>query len=286
MKVIYILGQGHSGSTVLSKIIGSNINIRSLGEVRHWSNALSKKHLFIKEADYRCSCGQALDKCNFFSKITNNYRTKYNLNAYLNKKGKLDLILFILGLKKVNAIKINNDDYIKFLKDIKSQISEKYIIDSSKTIGNLIKLKNTEEIDLFVIHLIRDVRGVGNSYDKIKNYNFYIEVINWIIFNYLYRKFLKNSKLNYISVSYDMFAQFPDTYLSKIGNTLNLDFSDYKENIIKTEYHEIAGNEKYAKKLYDIKYDQTWQIELPLFKKMFASLIGFFFNRRWVYNKI
>lgn len=56
---VYIMGRAHSGSTILDVLLGNSERIHSVGELVSG----------IGSADYRCSCGQPLRSCPFWSGI-------------------------------------------------------------------------------------------------------------------------------------------------------------------------------------------------------------------------
>ena len=65
-KLAYILAASHSGSTLLSMLLGSHQQIATVGELK-----LSTKA--IGDIDrYRCSCGQFIRRCDFWQKIAAN----------------------------------------------------------------------------------------------------------------------------------------------------------------------------------------------------------------------
>ena len=64
MKVVYIMGAGHIGSTILDIAISTHHNIESLGE-------LSKYHRFgwLPDDNRVCACGLSVYDCSFWGKI-------------------------------------------------------------------------------------------------------------------------------------------------------------------------------------------------------------------------
>ncbi len=62
VKVLYILGAGRSGSTLLSNILGQLDGFQSVGELFYlWENGLLKGGL--------CGCGEPVLQCPFWSEV-------------------------------------------------------------------------------------------------------------------------------------------------------------------------------------------------------------------------
>lgn len=283
-QIIYILGSGHSGSTLLDRILGSHQDCFSVGEIRQWNKAMDKPELFIKEANVECSCGKVLKDCNFYTRVTDNFSKIYHVDAHMKPKDYLSLIYHMYVNRKLDGFKPPDDNYLDLLSDISKTTYDKFLIDSSKTLINLIKLLKSGKYQVKLIYLSRDIRGVGNSYNKIPYYNFYLSVFNWIVSNHLYRKFLKKLEISHITIGYDNLAMNPDLYIKEIGSWLSLDISEYADRINHTEYHQIAGNNVRFKEFKGIKYDKSWKTELGFFKRLLVQWVGLFFNKSFVYR--
>lgn len=73
IRVLYILGSGFSGSTLLGAFLGSHEKIFNLGEVKNYIQDLSAKNT-------ACSCGQNMTECPFCPALLGN---KYYPYLYL-----------------------------------------------------------------------------------------------------------------------------------------------------------------------------------------------------------
>jgi len=67
MKIIYIAGLGHSGSTILDMALGCNKNIVGLGEIIQILKGSKSDLLNHKNYnDVYCSCGSIIKNCYFW----------------------------------------------------------------------------------------------------------------------------------------------------------------------------------------------------------------------------
>ena len=74
VKVIYIAGEGRSGSTLLERILGQHNKIFAAGELIHiWERSFMENQL--------CSCGKSFYECEVWKDIISNFRKKvHNIN--------------------------------------------------------------------------------------------------------------------------------------------------------------------------------------------------------------
>jgi len=165
MKVIYILGDGRSGSTLLDAVLSNTENSISIGEgYRFWRR--------FYEADTLCSCNEPIDACVLWSGV--HAELQKEIPNY-NPADTWDRIQFLLKFKNVKRISeiIKGEDWQHFNATVKHfynsivEISAKnIIIDSSKSVGWLYLLHALNIQELKVIHLERNLQAVANSWKK------------------------------------------------------------------------------------------------------------------------
>lgn len=63
-QTLYITGSGHSGSTLLDRLLGAHPEVSALGEIHRFSLGLHRT-----EGPFRCDCGEAVAECAFWRKI-------------------------------------------------------------------------------------------------------------------------------------------------------------------------------------------------------------------------
>lgn len=180
LPVIYILGAGHSGSTLLAMLLGMHPRICTIGEVK--APALGSA------AEYRCSCGRQIGVCEFWRALA---REVGALGSSLDiaggatdiRRGPTPYVRLLLkplhrsqGLERLRDAALSlspawSTHLARFhalngaLARAACSISGKSIfIDSSKTGLQLKYLLANPQLDVKVIRLVRDGRGVSLSY--------------------------------------------------------------------------------------------------------------------------
>ena len=162
--VTYIVGDGHSGSTLLDIIIGSSPNIFSAGELTF----ITRDSIF----EEYCSCSKLIKECNTWSKIVKTWLEKAPVNLKEYKKLRLK---FERNKTTAKALynKISPSQEFKtycestrlLFEAIQKVTGKNVIVDSSKSPQRIAVLSKI--VDLKVIHLCRNARGVLNSAKNI-----------------------------------------------------------------------------------------------------------------------
>ena len=181
-QVAYIMAASHSGSTLLSMLLGSHPQVATIGEIRLSPRSMGDL------ARYRCSCGELIQECGFWRKVKEamirrgfafdvahagtdyqeaDSRYARRLLGPLHRGRFLECIRDIgLGVspiwrKKLPDVHRRNAALISVVAEItKAEI----IVDSSKGALRLKYLLRNPELHVKVIHLIRDGRGVALTY--------------------------------------------------------------------------------------------------------------------------
>jgi len=162
--VIYIMGTGRSGSTVLEIMLANNRGAFGAGEA---FNLLMDGFIHDKE----CSCGYAFSECDVWSKVKANVGlSESECRRLAEKSGKLEQhkgfwrqIFGRLRKKdKVECVSLN----LALLRHIKRAANAEVVIDSSKYAGRALLLTRAMPGKVRVIWLTRSPRGILASYAK------------------------------------------------------------------------------------------------------------------------
>ena len=166
MSLIYIVGSGHSGSTLLNVLLGHHENIIDLGEAGALNNHLiGQKRI--------CSCGKDASSCEFWSLVIRRWI------QIIGPKGAARYPSLCAQCERWNWRNVSPkgtqnsfnsqlySDFTNALYEAVRVVSGKTnIVDSSKSSIRALALSRIPGIDLRIIHLVRDARGVVWSYVK------------------------------------------------------------------------------------------------------------------------
>ena len=171
-RVMYIGGFGRSGSTLLSLLAGSLPGCVSVGEL-----------VFVWERgvllDNVCGCGRRFSECEFWSAVGQvafggwdrvDIQHALALHKTVDRNRNLALLVTPGLSSRYNAaLREWCDDYLVPLYDAIAEVSgAEVIVDSSKHVSYAFVLRHVANLDLRVVQLVRDPRGVAHSWSKQK----------------------------------------------------------------------------------------------------------------------
>jgi hypothetical protein len=167
--VVYLAGSGRSGSTLLE---------RALGEMPGFVNVGELIDLFRRVAPYgeRCGCGQPFASCPFWTKVgaqafggwhAGLLADTQQLQRQVARQRHLPRLLAVrfAGQGFQDAITSYGAIYAHLYRAIARQAGASYVVDASKMPVQALALFRAG-LDVRVIHLVRDVRGVAHSLAK------------------------------------------------------------------------------------------------------------------------
>lgn len=167
--VLFIGGSGRSGSTLLERLLAEMDGVVVLGEVGHlWERGLQKNEL--------CACGNSFRECEFWSSVGEKaFGGWQNVDPLhvLSLKDTVDRQrrMAQTGRRRTpEKLRIPLARYSEYYGRIYAAAREvtnaKVVIDSSKVAPTALALSHDRSIDLRVLHIVRDSRGVAYSWSK------------------------------------------------------------------------------------------------------------------------
>jgi len=290
--VLFISGYGHSGSTLLDRLLGSIEGFFSVGEVSNFWVLYPRKHL--------CSCGVPINECHFWRSVIKEAfgvtedsphiigRYSKHLNLICNK-GNLMQLLFPA---------LRSETYQKELGKIINTLSSWYaaiakvsgcrvIVDSSKSPLYGYLLSEVPNIDLRVVHLVRDPRAVVYSLIRKKslrgyvNYSITKTTFGWMFYNILAEAL--RWKVMYTSrVHYEELVTCPRPTLLRIikelhlkesmNGNVKLNFITKKRSVRLGAGHICSGNRmRFQQGEISLTLDVEWTKRLNLPQRMVVT---------------
>lgn len=163
-KVVYIVGAGRSGSTLLDKVLGSDECGLSTGEMRT---------VFVRfsQAEARCSCGSSLATCEVWGEALPAVLTAHgvgdpvDLAAFQQSWLRARRLPRLLGSGAPAGDVRRYGSIISSLYAAAAEIaSARFVIDSSKRAADAAVVAGQAGLDAYFVHLVRDPRGVAASW--------------------------------------------------------------------------------------------------------------------------
>lgn len=169
VRVLYIGGVGRSGSTLLDRMLGQIPGFCSVGELVHlWERGLA--------ANNRCGCGVRFHACPFWAAVGREAFGGWDavdVDAVLALKRRVDrsrYIPLLVAPALSPAYRADLDRYAALLGRLYGAIQRvagaPILVDATKHVSSAYLLRRVPGLDLRVVHLVRDSRGVGFSWTK------------------------------------------------------------------------------------------------------------------------
>lgn len=167
MRVLSIAGQGRSGSTLLERVLGELPGVCALGEAAHvWQDRLHERE--------RCGCGAWFAHCEFWQAVGDrafggwHNVDKRRVVALWSTVAPTRLLPRLVGPGGDRLARIREfADYQTRVYAAAAAVSgARVVIDSTKYPALAYCLRWATDLDLRVVHLVRDPRGVAYSWTK------------------------------------------------------------------------------------------------------------------------
>lgn len=169
LTVLFIGGMGRSGSTLLDRLLGQQPRCTAVGELGLlWRSGLAENRL--------CGCGTPLRQCDFWQAVGDaafggfgrlSASTLETLQAFWAQRRRFASRLVRpsgLGRTDRAALSTYSVHLARLLAGVQAVAGCEVVVDSSKTPAHLAALLAVPEIDVHVVHLVRDPRAVADSW--------------------------------------------------------------------------------------------------------------------------
>ena len=169
VRVLFVGGLGRSGSTLLDRMLGRLDDVWSVGELVHlWERGLKENN--------RCGCGQRFADCRFWRRVGQvafgGWHT-LDVDQVLALKASVDRNRFVPlmvwpGLSPGYRARLER--YLDLLERLYAAVREvsgrPLVVDASKHASAAFLVRRMGGVDLRLVHLVRDSRGVAFSWTK------------------------------------------------------------------------------------------------------------------------
>lgn len=162
--VLFIGGWGRSGSTLLDRMLGQLDGCVSVGELRE---------LWIRGCleDRRCGCGAAFSRCGFWRAVGEHAYGGWDrtLAEEMHRRGReLDAVTALGWLRRGAGPDLGTygDRLAALYEAIAAVAGATTVVDSSKLANYAAVLNRLARLEVHMVHLVRDSRGVLRSWQK------------------------------------------------------------------------------------------------------------------------
>jgi hypothetical protein len=283
-KIIYIGGWGRSGSTLLDRVLGQIPGVVSLGELREvWQRGLVENR--------PCGCGLPFSDCPFWIAVGDSafggwkaidQREILRLRYSLDRPWSVPVLAAPSGL---GLVRRPLQRYTGLLRRLYAAIREvsgaRVVVDSSKLPSHAMILRRVPGVDLSLVHLVRDSRGVAYSWQKnvrnrvtagepkyLEKYDPFSASMRYDLYNGL-TTLVGRLGVPYLLMRYEDFVARPKESLERIlthaGLSSSVDLSFVHDGEISlAPNHTVDGNPmRFSVGSVDLRVDDEWTRSMP-----------------------
>lgn len=294
-KVLYIAGWGRSGSTLLDTLLGQIDGFLSTGELRYvWERGVI--------GDWTCGCQRSVKTCPLWSKVLDAVVASREAEARTIVEWQRQVTRFrhTPGLLYRASNDLGSDEalhsYIAVMERLFSAIREvtgaRVIVDSSKRPSDAAALTLAPNLDLYVVHLVRDPRAVAYSWRRrqpgIDRHGVVDSTISWVAWNLMSDGVRRKLPQRSILVRYEAFVDDPQKTLTRIVELVGEDplrIPDAHGKIFDVkETHTVSGNPgRFRSGPIEVRPDDEWRDRLGWRQKLGATVLALPLLHRYGY---
>lgn len=294
LKILYIGGYGRSGSTILELILGQVDGFFPMGEVRYiWERSFIDNQL--------CGCGKKFQECEFWNKVEKEFFGNENnidigeisqLRHIVDRKRNIPLATFnsLRTREYSKSYQQYSEILLKLYRAVQKTSGCEVIIDSSKNPSHGYLLNSFQDIDLYILHLVRDSRATAYSWLRKKmrpEISWKKELMpiispgrsstEWAVLNGCVG-LMKYANANYLFLKYEDFVNDPKSSINKIleftkTGDRSLDFLNGDRFNMEVT-HTVSGNPiRFNRRQVIIRPDNEWYDALPRGTKLLVTLL-------------
>lgn len=297
IKLLYIVGDGRSGSTLLNIALGNHRDAVAVGE-------LCNTQRYLWGRDNWCSCGARARQCGFWASVNaklKGSRTDVTLQTRFESSR---AVLQWPWWRHSDSDSV--DSYLlhtlNVIKAVQTTSGKSLIVDASKLPGRAMALAMMPDIDLYIVHLVRDVRALVWARSKSWHRDLRCGIegdvpaksnprvcFDWVKANLLSSRVRRQLPANRsICVRYEDFVTDSRSVLRRIGDMLQMEYDEIAsalENGRPLERGHIASGNRMRMNEVTLKPDFAWTDHLPNRSQALSWALTQFQLRRFGYQR-
>lgn len=292
LRVVFIGGQGRSGSTLIERALGELPGVVSVGETVHlWDRGLRDNEL--------CGCGQPFRACAFWSQVGEvafGGWDRFDADKAVDLRFSVDRNRYLPMLMRPgmsSRYQRRHQQYLDRLSRLYQAIAQvsgaSVIIDSSKHASYALLLSRIPAIDLRLLHVVRDSRAVAHAWTKtvarpeaggipMPVYGPAKAAVLWDVQNAVIEQLGRSHP--YLRVRYEDFVRAPKDVLLDAASLSGIDDVGAVLGMLDGDTltlgpsHTVAGNPmRFVSGSVTIRSDETWQMDMPTARRRLVGAL-------------
>lgn len=295
--VLYILGAGRSGSTLVERVLGQDSRVATLGEVHHlWERGIVRNEL--------CGCGQPFHECPYWNEIGQlafggwaevDLEKVRRLGRQVDRQRRLLRTANPWPKASTTGAATEYANYYRRIYRAALTVAQAdVVIDSGKHPSLAMALSHDRRIDLRALHVVRDSMGVSYSWSKeqarpearskdhqtMSQHTSVGSSAYWLSAN-LESELVRVRRVPYARMRYEDFVNQPTSTMKSAWERLRLPGVapspvDSRGHIHLVPNHTVAGNpSRFAVGDTRLRPDDAWKVKMvPSDRRKVAIMTG------------
>lgn len=289
-KVIYVMGYGRSGSTLLDIMLGNQTGVLSGGELIEFPTWAT--------TDRPCACGARLAECVFWRRVIHDYGRRLSESEAVQRgngqglQSRRGLVWQKFSRRRSRGALAWSRSEVALFESLAEVGAVSAVVDSSKSAagaaGRALALSRLTGLEVRPILLVRDGRAVTRSCARRKGsperplrarwpfVRGLRGLIGWSITNALCLLSFRSFRRQPLIVRYENLASQPTRELERVARAVGVDFSEVIERIDRGEAlevrHTLGGNRLRFEDRVTIRTDDGWRTEMSPFWRALCGL--------------
>jgi len=276
LKVVYIAGDGRSGSTLLDRLIGAYPGVFSCGELNNLLQSTASP-------DQLCACGTRARDCGFWREILIRWSEAvpdFTEREYRGLQRRYERLRSLVRPRNERKLTLKDPRFARYAEytsalfnAIADLSGAEVIVDSSKSPARALALSRVPGLEVSMLHLVRDVRGVAYSLRKLCHAHAHLprsthhpqsnlrHAATWAVVNFFCERVMPKIPGPNLFSRYEDYTKDPDSMLTAVANLIGRDRIVYAAgaDYLMTQGHQVAGNDARMRPVQQIATDETWR---------------------------
>lgn len=291
-KILYIAGAGRSGSLLLNNILGQVPGFFGCGEMYHlYRTPLTQRY---------CSCGSLISECEIWKEILGRTVTadlsewqKWMLGARNRFARTRYLMHWLVSPMREQLLQLS-EEYRHQLRALYLNIAlateSKVMVDASKVATYAVLLSRVKDLEVYIVHLVRDARAVAYSWQRKKRVHTPVGeieapvvsplhgMVRWIVHNLAVELCRRKLARPYIRLQYEQVVHSPREAVTKllnfIGETDDLSFIQGRAVTMGIQ-HNVGGNpSRFQRGQVCLNLDNEWEKQMSRPSRALVTMLG------------
>lgn len=271
MKILFVMGHGWSGSTILGNVLGELEGFVHGGELRTiWGDGL------LGEAV--CGCGRPVRACDLWAGVTSRALSSLDPTEVARWHRAASRVRHTVRLLRVERGRPSGwhplDAYLPVAARLYSAVGEatgsRVVVDTSKRAGDAALLRLVPGVEAYFVHLVRDPRAVAHSWRKreARGHGAVATARDWSAFNLLDEAVRRRAgRHRSMRVRYEDFVDRPrptvEAIVGMMGESVPPPPFEDEHTVILGSNHTVLGNPvRFEAGPVELRNDERWKDQL------------------------